>query len=177
VLDKRLKNALKSAWLEWLGAIDNADIGGKRKRALVRYGKIDIGDLHESLISAPIRTQQEWGRFYEQWAEAEVRRSAIELAELEGSAGRAPWERARNEARRKSSARLLDLESKIVVHVQDRGGEIEYAPAAVARALAKGRQSLAPIRVERAMLHLCRNGTARKVQPRKGAPARFVIVV
>ena len=159
-----------------MSAVENTGVRGKLKRALIVFMNADVRDVQEGLEDASIRTKHEWRLFYEQWADAEVRRIFAELEQLVAPVHKAAWEIARDKARQQSKRRLTDLQREIIVHVRKAGGEIDYAPAFVAKTLARGRKSLAPGTVDKAMLRMCQSGAARKVSARKGAPARFMLL-
>ena len=168
----QLKEELEFAWL---GVIENADVRGKLRRALIVYMNKDIHDLLESFRDATRETHRAWLLFYEKWADTEVRRIFADLTELDAAMHKAAWEKARDEKRRRSSRKLASLENEIILHVRGLGGVIDYAPASLARILARGRKSRSPSRVKGAMAHMCKTGAARKVQAR-GASARFVLL-
>jgi hypothetical protein len=169
-----LKKELEFAWR---GAVENTGIRGKFKQALTSaFMTADVNDVLESLWDAPLQTKHEWRRFYERWADAEVRRIFADLTQFETFMHKTAWEKTRDERRRQSKHRTTVLQREIFVYARDAGGTINYAPAFVARVLAEGRKSLKPTTVEKAMRDMCRRGVARKVSTRKGTPAHFTLL-
>jgi hypothetical protein len=174
VLDDKLDREFKVAWL---GAVENTGIRGKIKRALIGYAEGFAHPIMEGLQDAPTDVWNTWRDYADTWAEAEVRRIFADLTQLGAAIHKAAWERARDERRRKAMRRRDLLQSEIIVHVRKAGGAIEYAPASVAKKLAKGRKSRSVALIEKTMHHMCRNGAARRVRDRKGTADRLVLLI